>query len=149
MNNKKIVFITRICAGWFFLYAGLIKLINTAWTSEPYLKSAKTFSGFYEFLARPDIITWVDKINEWGLTLLGISLILGVFVKWSGWLGAVLMILYYFPVLAFPHAGNYSFIIDEHIIYALLLLWLGAAQAGKNVGLDKYLIIIRGVNKWV
>ncbi|MEK7123206.1 MAG: DoxX family membrane protein, partial [Patescibacteria group bacterium] len=113
----------RIALGWVMLYAGVTKIINPVWSAAGYLNTAKTFSGFYAWLTQPGILPVVNFVNEWGLTLLGVSLILGVFVRLSGILGAILMILYYFPGLTFPMVGKTAFIVDEHIIYALTLLF--------------------------
>jgi len=76
--------------------------------------------------------------NEWGLTLLGISLILGIGVRFSGVLGAALMILYYFPILDFPYPNPHSYLVDEHIIYAVSLLYLAAVRAGRVMGLERW-----------
>lgn len=127
----------RISMGWLMLYAGLSKVLDPEWTAAGYLMNAKTFPGFFELLAQPSIIPLIDLVNEWGLTLLGISLILGVFVRISSVLGATLMFLYYLPILEFPYAGSHSFIIDDHIIYILVLVYFASSNAGRVFGLDK------------
>lgn len=114
----------RTALGWLFLYAGITKILDPAWSAEGYLRAAKTFSGFYQLLASPEAIGVVNFLNMWGLTLLGISLIFGIFVRLSSLLGALLMLLYYFPILQFPYAGEHGYLVDEHIIYALLLLYI-------------------------
>ena len=128
----------RLGLGWLFFYAGITKILNPAWTSAGYLKGAKTFTIFYHALLLPSVLPIVDFINEWGLLLLGISLIFGVFVRLSSILGVVLMLLYYFPILDFPYPNPYSFIVDEHIIYALALLVLTAWRAGRIYGLENW-----------
>jgi len=110
---------------------------NLRWSlSMAFKPLIKTSEGFYQWLLSPGILPAVNFINEWGLTLLGVSLILGIFVRLSSVLGAVLMLLYYFPVLIFPYAGKHSYLVDEHIIYALVLLLLAAMRAGRIWGLD-------------
>lgn len=128
----------RLSLGWMFFYAGITKILNPAWTSAGYLKGAKTFVVFYNALLSPSILPIIDFINEWGLLLLGISLILGVFVRLSSIFGTALMLLYYFPILDFPYPNPYSFIIDEHIIYALALLILATWRAGRAYGLENW-----------
>lgn len=118
---ERILFVIRLALGWFMLYAGWTKIINEAWTAGPYLLSAKTLPGLYAFFASPDILPHINFINKWGLFLLGISLITGVWVRLSAPLGAALMALYYLPILAFPYVGH-GLLVDEHVIYALLLL---------------------------
>ena len=134
--QKTITFLLRISLGWLMLYAGVTKIIDPAWSAAGYLRGAKTFPGFYDWLIQPSLLPTVNFINEWGLTLLGASLILGVFVRLSSVLGALLMILYYLPVLDFPYPNPHSYIVDEHIIYALALLYLAAVRAGRVWGLE-------------
>lgn len=127
----------RLSMGWLFLYAGLTKVLNPDWSAAGYLQGAKTFAPFYNWLLQPDILPVINVINEWGLTLLGASLILGLFVRVSSLLGACLMLLYYFPILDFPYVGLHGFLIDEHIIYVFVLIFLAAVPIGHIWGLDK------------
>ena len=123
--------------GWLFFYAGITKILNPEWSAAGYLGSAKTFPELFSWFATPANIGWVNFVNEWGLTLIGVALILGIFVRWASLGGIVLMALYYFPVLDFPKIGDHSFIVDEHVIYALALWVLWAGDAGRFLGLDK------------
>lgn len=132
------LFALRIALGWVMLYAGLTKVTNPAWTAEGYLKGAKTFPELYAWFASPGILPFINFINEWGLTLLGVSLILGLFVRLSSLFGALLMLLYYLPALTFPFIKTTAFIVDEHIIYALVLLFFASAKAGRVWGLEKW-----------
>ncbi len=84
----------------------------------------------------PDLLPFTNFINEWGLTLLGVSLILGIGVRLSSILGAILMLLYYFPILDFPYPNPHAFLIDAHIIYVAALLFLGSLREGRIWGLD-------------
>ena len=129
------VLLLRLAMGWMMFYAGTTKVLDPGWSAAGYLKSAKIFAGFYQWLAQPDIIPFINFINEWGLTLLGVSLILGIFVRLSSLLGVLLMLLYYIPVLSFPYVGH-GYIVDEHVIYALVLLFFAASRAGRIWGLD-------------
>ena len=135
--QKISLFLLRVSLGWLMFYAGITKVLDPEWSAEGYLKGAKTFTGFYQWLLSPDILPAINFINEWGLTLLGISLILGVFVRVSAPLGAALMLLYYFPILQFPYPNTHDFIVDEHIVYALALLALAGLRAGDFWGLGK------------
>ena len=136
--QKIFLFLLRISLGFLFLYAGFTKVIDPAWSAAGYLKGATTFSGFYQWLASPEILPFTNFLNEWGLTLIGIALILGVFVRLSAVLGAGMMILYYFPVLNFPLVGEHGYLVDEHIIYAFALLLLGSLKAGRVMGLENW-----------
>lgn len=48
------------------------------------------------------------------------------------------MLLYYFPVLTFPMIGKNSYIVDDHIIYALILIYFASIRAGRYIGLDSW-----------
>lgn len=138
--QKVSLFLLRVGLGWVFFWAGITKVLNPAWSAEGYLKGAKTFPEIFNWFASPTVLPFTNFMNEWGLTLLGVSLILGVFVRWSAFLGALLMILYYFPILKFPYPGFpslNSFIIDDHIIFIIALFVLATFKADSYWGLGK------------
>ena len=141
--SKISLFLLRVSMGWLMFYAGITKILNPEWSSAGYLKTAATFSGLYQWFSQPDVLPAIDFINGWGLTLLGVSLMLGLFVRLSAPLGALLMMLYYFPVLKFPYIAPHSFLVDEHIIYASALIFLSAVKSGEIWGLDKFLNKLR------
>lgn len=120
-------------------YAGITKIMDPGWSAAGYLNNAKTFPALFQWFASPGILPVTNLVNEWGLALLGVSLILGIGVRWSAPLGAALMMLYYFPVLQFPYIPEHSYIVDDHIIYALVLLVLSAFGAGRVWGLGGWL----------
>ena len=133
------IFLSRVVLGWFFFYAGITKVLDPTWSAGGYLQGAKTFPGFYHWLLSPNILPTINILNEWGLTLIGIALIFGIFVRLSSILGIVLMILYYLPILDFPHPDAHSYIVDQHIIYTVLLLVFVNLRAGRMWGIDKSL----------
>lgn len=133
--QKFFLFVLRIAMGWMFFYAGITKVLNPQWSAEGYLKGAKAFTWFFQMLLDPSILPIVNFANKWGLTLLGVSLILGLFVRFSSLLGVVLMALYYLP-LGWPQPNPHAYIVDEHIIYIAILLFFAAAKAGRVWGVD-------------
>lgn len=134
-NAARWIAALRVALGWLMFYAGITKLIDPTWSAAEYLTHAQTFAGFYNWLAQPGILGAVNFLNEWGLTLLGVSLIVGVGVRVSASLGAILMLLYYFPAVNFPFVAN-GFLVDEHIVYATALVLLAAVRAGRYYGLE-------------
>lgn len=135
--EKISISLLRISLGFLFLYSGVTKILNTDWSSIKYLQNAKTFTGMYSWMAQPSILPYINSINEWGQILLGISLVLGIGMRLSTTLGAILMTLYYFA-LPFPHPNPQSFIVDEHVIYALIMIYLGAVRAGRIYGIETW-----------
>lgn len=134
-SGSKILAILRVALGWLFFYAGITKVMNQAWSAKGYLLSSKTFPEFYAWLASDGVLPVVDFINKWGLTLLGVALILGICVRLASLLGALMMVMYWFPVLTFPKVAH-GYIVDEHIIYALVLIYFAAVRAGRTYGLE-------------
>ena len=68
----------RLFIGWHLLYEGMAKLSNSNWTSAAYLLDSKwIFSGVAKWMVtNPNILGFVDTLNMWGLTLIGLSLML-------------------------------------------------------------------------
>ncbi|MEK7464219.1 MAG: DoxX family protein [Patescibacteria group bacterium] len=137
-SQRLSLFFLRIVMGWLFFYAGITKVLNPDWSAAGYLKGAKTFVSFYDWLITPNILPIVNFLNEWGLTFLGLSLILGVFVRLGSWSGVLLMLLYYIPILDFPYPNAHSYIVDEHIIYIFSLLVLASFSSGRVWGLENW-----------
>lgn len=137
-SQKFFLFLLRIVMGWMYFYAGIVKVIDPNFSAAGYLQGAKTFAVFYQWLLSPNILPTVNFINEWGLTLLGVSLILGIGVRLSSILGGILMLLYYFPILNFPYPNPHSYLVDEHIIYAAMLFFFAAVRAGRVWGLENW-----------
>lgn len=131
----------RVAMGWIFLQAGLTKLFNPNWTAAGFLQNAipegNPFLPLWQSMAGSPL---VDALNVWGATLIGICLILGLLVRWSAFWGALLMLFYWASALqggllaGLPLA--HGWVIDEHIVYILLLFGLGAFGAGRVLGLD-------------
>jgi len=132
--EKISLFLVRFSLGWLFVYSGITKILNPEWSSIKYLQGAKMFTGLFAWMTQPNILPIINAVNEWGQLLLGISLILGIAVRLSTTLGAILMALYY-VALPFPYPNPQSFIVDQHIIYALIMIYLGASNSGKAYGL--------------
>lgn len=126
MFKKFSLFLLRLGMGIVFFWAGWVKVLNPEWSAAGYLKGAKFFQGFYAWFLDPSILPTVNFFNKWGLTLIGIALILGIFVRFASFFGIALMVLYFFPV--FPQATGW---VDEHVIYSLVFLVFMAYGAGE------------------
>jgi thiosulfate dehydrogenase (quinone) large subunit len=125
--------ILRVIIGWHFLYEGGVKILNPHWTAKSYLLDSGGFmKGFFEFIAGNEtLLTISDYANAWGLALIGLSLIVGIFTRYSSIAGIVLLFLYYlshpaFPGIEylFPSDGSY-FIINKTLVelFALLVIY--------------------------
>lgn len=133
-SNTKMFGVTfvllRLAVGAEFFFAGLAK-IGSDWTAAGYLASADgPFAAWFQSLAGSSA---VDALNAWGLTLIGVALILGVLVRPASLAGMVLMTLYYFAHFSENTAHGY---IDTHIVHILLLALFAAGGAGHAFGLN-------------
>ena len=98
----------RIIIGWHFLYEGLSKIITAGWSSAPYLAGSKwIFAPVFTALANSSpAVAVIDFINIWGMILVGLGLMLGLFTRWAS-LGGALMLFFYF--VAYPPIPGYMF----------------------------------------
>ncbi len=135
----------RVIAGWYFLYEGMVKLLNPNWTSLAYLVDSKGFlSGVFHALATsPAMVTAADFLNIWGLIAIGAGLLLGIFTRIASVSGIVLLCLYYLSHPAFigadyvlPSEGNYLWV-NKIMLDIFLLLILTVFPTGKIIGLDR------------
>lgn len=132
------IFALRVLLGFLFLYSGITKVLDPEWTSAGLLAGAKTFSAVYGWFASATNIGWVDFLNSWGQTLIGLGLIFGCLTRYASYAGILLMVLYYFPGLEFPYV-DHGFLIDQHVIYIAVFVVLITTNAGQYWGLDKYI----------
>jgi thiosulfate dehydrogenase [quinone] large subunit len=126
----------RLSLGWLMFYSGINQLTNASWSAAGYLTNAITFPQLFHWLASASILPTINFLNEWGLVVLGASLIFGLCVRLTSAFGMLLMLLYYLPVLSFPFIQPGSYLVDEHIIYIFVLLVFISTSAGRVYGLD-------------
>lgn len=134
------LFILRITMGWMYLYAGISHILDTTFSSAKYIGEAKSFVYLFQWFSNPQVLPVVDFMVKWGMTLLGVSLLLGLFVRISSYLGMLLMFLLYLPLLNFPMVGTNSYLVNQHIIYISGLLLLATCRAGHIWGVEKWLV---------
>ncbi len=135
----------RLAIGWHFLYEGLVKIFNPDWTPYGFLMDSKgMFAFIFHWMAStPKVLTVVDLLNEWGLTLIGLGLVLGIFTRLATWAGMLLLAFYYIshpPLIslnyALPSEGAY-FIVDKVLIEFIALGVLSVFPTGKIIGFDR------------
>jgi thiosulfate dehydrogenase [quinone] large subunit len=106
--------------------------INGGSPTEGFLANAPTgpFADFYKDIAGA---TWADWMFMAGLAGIGIALVLGVAMRIAAVSGALLLVMMWTAVL--PPENNP--VIDDHIVYALVLGVLALASANKTLGLGR------------
>ncbi|MFK7800361.1 MAG: hypothetical protein AB8G95_01900 [Anaerolineae bacterium] len=145
MNEKSSNFwvALRILMGFIFLYAALNSLFGFTGEGPGWLfgGGSPTFgylnfatrgplSGLFKAMAGNPI---VDVLHVGGQLLIGISLVLGIGLRIAGFAGALQMFLIFLS--AFPPEHNP--IIDEHIVYSVILIGIAMIRPGETLGLGK------------
>jgi len=145
MAKERIWVFLRIFLGFIFLWAFLDKLFGLGFSTardKSWLIGASPTSGFlqnavhgpfasvFQSLSGSAFIDWLFML---GLLLLGIALIFGVALRLAGYSGSLLMILMWLSLL--PPENNP--IIDDHIIYSLVLIGIATVKPYWGFGLGK------------
>jgi len=145
---KAVLGILRISMGLIFLWAFFDKLLGLGYATTPeksWLAGSSPTAGFLEFgvhgpfadfyhsLAGNGMVDWLFML---GLLGIGLSLTLGVFMKLGGISGVMMMLLMYLAVGIQPVNNP---VIDDHIIYLLVIMVLVMTDSGTYIGLG---------NKW-
>ena len=134
----------RVLIGWHLLYEGLVKLANPSWSSVGFLKASQgPFSGLFLAIADNEtLLNIADVANEWGLTIIGLSLILGLFTRVSAYAGMFLLLTYYLCVpplvgleYAAPSEGNYL-VVNKTLIESAALFVFALFATENYLGLD-------------
>jgi thiosulfate dehydrogenase [quinone] large subunit len=126
----------RLTMGWTFLWAAIHHFGDDKFVLG-FLSHTKTFHDVYAPLTSPAIIPALTFLVEYGHLLIGLSLIIGLFVRISAPFAIMLMLLYWTAHMDFPYIENANnYLIDYHIVYAGILVYLIVKRAGHVFGLD-------------
>jgi thiosulfate dehydrogenase [quinone] large subunit len=147
-NIQTLLLVTlRIILGWYFLYEGFVKIANPDWSSFGYLLDSKGFfSGmFHSMASNADVVAVVDWLNKWGLTMIGLGLILGLLTQLASFFGMLMLIMYFFshPPLAsityvMPQEGSYLWV-NKTLIEIFTMALLIAFPTGHIFGVDRFI----------
>ena len=148
-SNKQLLILValRVVIGWHIFYEGLSKLLNPNWSSLAYLMDSKgIFSEFFYALAsNPSLLKVVDLLNAWGLLIIGLCLMIGLFEKVAGIGGIIVIGLYYLshpPFIglsyAVPGEGSY-FIINKNVIELVAIALILYFPSSRIIGVDRFL----------
>lgn len=134
--------VTRIAIGFVFLWAFLDKLFGLGFSTpseRSWLSGGSPTGGFLGGVEGPfaGVYTgiagqaWADWLFMIGLLGIGVALMAGVAMRIACASGALLLVLMWTAVL--PMVNNP--LIDDHLVYAIVLVGLAAAGAGRTLGL--------------
>jgi thiosulfate dehydrogenase [quinone] large subunit len=150
--QQTLLVVLRTLIGWHFLYEGYTKLLHPAWSSSgaplpawsssAYLKAATgPLAPLLHWMAGSSWIGSVDFAIAVALTLVGLSLMLGLFTQ-VGCSGAiVLLATFYLSAVPIGEAdargeGTYL-LVNKNLIEACAIAVLLAFRTGSIAGLDR------------
>jgi thiosulfate dehydrogenase [quinone] large subunit len=139
---RYVLALTRLSLGFVFLWAFLDKLFGlgrSTPSARSWLNGGSPTTGFldgvngpladqFHAIAGNTLIDWVFMV---GLLGIGAALMLGIGMRIAAGSGAVMMVLMWaasLPISANPF-------MDEHLIYAMVLVALALLRAGNTAGL--------------
>jgi thiosulfate dehydrogenase [quinone] large subunit len=139
--------VLRVFVGWHFLYEGIAKLTAPSWSAAGYLKQARgpLADLFRDLASRPNLLANADLITMWGLTLVGVCLILGLLTRLASLGGIAFILLFYLcnpPFIGYfysiPTEGSYL-IVNKNLVELCALVVIFATGSGRFAGLDRIL----------
>ena len=149
----------RTLIGWHFLYEGLVKLVWPAWTragvpmgrfsSAGYLRSSTgPFADVFRAFADASWLPWLDLLVAWGLLLIGLGLMLGLFTQAACAGALALLALFYLSWL--PTRGVYEpgtegnyLLVNKNLVEAAAVFVVLVFRTGRIAGLDLLLARLR------
>ena len=135
----------RVFVGWHFLYEGIAKLSAPSWSAAGYLKASRgPFSAMFKSIAaQPNLLDNVNLITSWGLAIVGVLLILGLFTRLASLAGIGFVLLFYLcnpPFVGYfysiPTEGSYL-IVNKNLVEIGALLVILTTGSGQFAGLDR------------
>ena len=139
-TERALIVFFRLAMAWTFLYAASHQVFVPGWSVAGFLNHTKTFHPIYSELTGPGIAAVLTFLVEYGHLLIGLSLLTGLMVRVSASFGVLLMLVYWTAHMDFPYIGDTTnLLLDEHIVYAGVLIFLIVKSAGHVWGLDGWI----------
>jgi len=136
--ERSFVLLFRLLMAWTFLYAASHQgIFNPKFSAAEFLGGTKTFHDVYAVLATPAADPVLTFLVSYGHLLIGLSLLVGLMVRLSAACAIALLLMYWTAHMDWPFIENRNnFIVDYHIVYAVVCAYLIYKRAGHVWGLD-------------
>ena len=147
--------LVRTVIGWHFLYEGLYKLMLPGWTRDGARLAAWSAKGYLNVstgplapmlhrLADSSLAPWIDIFVPVGLTLVGISLMLGLFTQLGCWGAIGFLVMFYASMpptsgLQVPGAEGAYLLVNKNLVELVAVLVVLSFRTGRIAGLDTLL----------
>lgn len=137
--ERNLILIFRLLMAWTFLYAASHQVLVANFSIVGFLQHTKTFHDFFAVFTTPTLAPTVSFLVSWGHLLIGLSLLVGLMVRVSAAFGIALLLVYWMAHMDFPYIENKNnFLVDYHIVYSVVLIYLIVKRAGHVWGLDAW-----------
>ena len=165
---KVAIALLRVALGFIFLWAFLDKFFGLGYATaadkgwidggsptKGLMSGVKVgpFESFFNSIAGT---WWANTLFMLGLFAIGTALILGVAMKITMFAGPLLLVLMWsaeWPMAQFNSAGEATRsanpFLDDHLIYALVIIVLALIGAGRVYGLGNWWAKVTGHNTWL
>ena len=139
--------VLRVVVGWHFLYEGIAKLTSPSWSAAGYMKVSRgPFAAFFHWIAgQPQLLDKANLITMYGLAIVGVLLILGLFTRLAALGGIGFVLLFYLcnpPFVGYfysiPTEGSYL-IVNKNLVEVCALAVILLTRSGLFAGLDRIL----------
>ena len=147
LSRSALIAITvlRVVVGWHFLYEGIAKLTSSSWSAAGYMRASRgPFAAFFRWIANnPQLLDNANLITMYGLTVVGVLLILGLFTRLAAIGGIALILLIYLcnpPFVGYfytiPTEGTYL-IVNKNLVELCALAVILLTRSGLFAGIDR------------
>ena len=142
--------VLRVVVGWHFLYEGIAKLASPSWSAAGYMKVSRgPFAGVFHWIAgQPQWLDTANLVTMYGLTMVGVLLILGLFTRLAAIGGIGFVVLFYLcnpPFVGYfysiPTEGSYL-IVNKNLVEVCALAVILLTRSGLFAGLDRIVRVL-------
>lgn len=135
----------RVLIGWHFIYEGIAKITSASWSASGYLRQSRgPLSELFRWLAaQPTLLGYADQITMYGLVVVGVLLVLGLFTRLASLAGIGFVLLFYVcnpPLVGYfyslPQEGSYL-IVNKQLVEIGGLLVVLVSGSGLYAGVDR------------
>ena len=139
--------VLRVIVGWHFLYEGIAKLTSSSWSAAGYMRASRgPFAAFFKWIAsNPQMLDNTNLITMYGLTIVGVLLMLGLFTRLAAIAGIGFILMFYLcnpPFVGYfysiPTEGSYL-IVNKNLVELCALAVIFLTRSGLFAGLDRIL----------
>ena len=135
----------RVVVGWHFLYEGIAKLTSPSWSAVGYMRASRgPFAAFFRWIAsNPQMLDNANLITMYGLAIVGVLLMLGLFTRVAALGGIAFILMFYLcnpPFVGYfytiPTEGSYL-IVNKNLVELCALGVILLTRSGLFAGLDR------------